>query len=497
MPDGRISIQLTRNGVTRTVPVLINEEKPEGAKTTTDATTQASFSMIRAWSDPELEVFRNLACCPTFLLGFSGCHLVISAAVLTDKCIVERLATMWVGHSTTHGQNHIEDVWYEGVIVAERPLYEPNTVSHPQFFPHAHRYPLDGEDFSGDTVEFEYQCPLQSPRCVSPSSHGPRPIMGKKASRSSLRSFSGTADLHRFLEEWNMAPALRYCGQIDESTPYSDWQMLVMDYFDGRPSYQNDAHRLREVYDVVVKAVDLAHQEDFVFGDLRPPNVLINGEGEIRLIDFEWAGKEGQVRYPAYMSTMLWVDGVGLMAAITKAHDLVVTFLCTTRIAPATSGATVATKRQRPRRHPSPSPFPASSSPPPLPPPLPLPRRPSLLFPATSESLHALPAAATSATRHNLSLLAPRAQMTTRPNMARASTLGMAHDNSRITTTTTDSGGDDCFIAVVVSAFATTTTPWMRRPLSATHHWTVVVVIVVMFSTATDDLSPGGSSLSH
>src|SRR5690348_10798379 len=43
----------------------------------------------------ELDAVRGLTCCPTFLLGFSGCYLVISAAVLTDKCIVERLATMW------------------------------------------------------------------------------------------------------------------------------------------------------------------------------------------------------------------------------------------------------------------------------------------------------------------------------------------------------------------------------------------------------------------
>ncbi|GLB34396.1 hypothetical protein LshimejAT787_0112800 [Lyophyllum shimeji] len=315
--DYRISVQLTRGSIVRDVPVLIIEEKHEGTEATVDVTTQAAFSMVRAWSDPDLEEFRNLACCPTVLLGFSGCHLVISSAVLTDKCIVERLAMMWVGHSTTHDQNRTEDIaralyslslafrelqqWYEAVIAAQRPLYNPNKPNHLRFFPHAHQYPLSGEDFTGDIVEFEYLYPLQkSSICVTFLART-KTDPGQESEQIVVKFVQRYCpDLHRLLATQRMAPALRYCGKIDESTPCRNWKMVVMDYFDGRPSYVDDAHLSRDVHEAVVKAVDLAHQEDFVFGDLRPPNVLINSEGDIKLIDFDWAGKEGEERDSAF-----------------------------------------------------------------------------------------------------------------------------------------------------------------------------------------------------
>ena len=35
----------------------------------------------------------------------------------------------------------------------------------------------------------------------------------------------------------------------------------------------------------------------FAFGDLRPPNVVFSG-GRVLLVDFDWAGRYGQVCYP-------------------------------------------------------------------------------------------------------------------------------------------------------------------------------------------------------
>ena len=45
------------------------------------------------------------------------------------------------------------------------------------------------------------------------------------------------------------------------------------------------------------KAVKLLHSHDFVHGDLRGPNMLLVGD-KVLLLDFDWCGKRGEVRYP-------------------------------------------------------------------------------------------------------------------------------------------------------------------------------------------------------
>lgn len=38
-------------------------------------------------------------------------------------------------------------------------------------------------------------------------------------------------------------------------------------------------------------------------GDIRSVNILVMHNGEFRLIDFDWAGREGVVTYPATLNT--------------------------------------------------------------------------------------------------------------------------------------------------------------------------------------------------
>lgn len=45
------------------------------------------------------------------------------------------------------------------------------------------------------------------------------------------------------------------------------------------------------------EALSVLKESDLFIGDIRDPNVLVNGAGELKRIDFDWAGKAGQVNY--------------------------------------------------------------------------------------------------------------------------------------------------------------------------------------------------------
>jgi hypothetical protein len=51
---------------------------------------------------------------------------------------------------------------------------------------------------------------------------------------------------------------------------------------------------------------------------------MITKNREVKLIDFDWAGKEQQVRYPLFLSEEIkWADGVTPGGIIEKKHDIV------------------------------------------------------------------------------------------------------------------------------------------------------------------------------
>ncbi|KAJ6486913.1 hypothetical protein C8R45DRAFT_930490 [Mycena sanguinolenta] len=100
------------------------------------------------------------------------------------------------------------------------------------------------------------------------------------------------------------APALLYCQRHDH---VGGLVVVIMDWCPDSPAKQLTPLaeiRLRE-------AISLLHSADLVFGDLRPPNVMLNGDN-IAIIDFDWAGKEGEVSYPIIinMNAITWPSGV-------------------------------------------------------------------------------------------------------------------------------------------------------------------------------------------
>lgn len=136
---------------------------------------------------------------------------------------------------------------------------------------------------------------------------------------------------HRVLADEGLAPKLLYCGplRLDEGQPsYASLCMVVMEYIYGstltvaKAKSELDAEATERVREEVRRALGLLHAKRLVFGDLRPPNVMITEAKGVKLIDFDWAGEHGQVKYPYLISPGVnWPAGVNALDVIEFAHD--------------------------------------------------------------------------------------------------------------------------------------------------------------------------------
>ncbi|KAF9447623.1 hypothetical protein P691DRAFT_106247 [Macrolepiota fuliginosa MF-IS2] len=135
-------------------------------------------------------------------------------------------------------------------------------------------------------------------------------------------SYHGGA--HKLLAAQKLAPVLYHCRWEKDV----EMIVVIMEFVkngdcipDMLPSDRRDVYNKS-----LQRAVETLHGKQWVFGDLRAPNVLFAGEG-VRLIDFEWCGTEGRVRYPPAINlnmkdVMHWSPDVTRGGLIKKEHDV-------------------------------------------------------------------------------------------------------------------------------------------------------------------------------
>ena len=133
-------------------------------------------------------------------------------------------------------------------------------------------------------------------------------------------------EAHELLAAKGMAPKLRYCNKVgirNGDPLYDHFRMIVTDFVDGKTVEKADTLPLtfgQDIRDILT----VLHQADYVFGDLRGPNVMITKNNEVMFIDFDMVDKDGESRYPIMMSPSIqWADGVGDgLCIMRKEHDL-------------------------------------------------------------------------------------------------------------------------------------------------------------------------------
>ncbi|CAJ0844287.1 2555_t:CDS:2 [Entrophospora sp. SA101] len=67
--------------------------------------------------------------------------------------------------------------------------------------------------------------------------------------------------------------------------------------------------RIEELKEKIMEAVEMMHSQGWIHGDMRLKNIMFkqdnNNEWKVKLINFDWAGKEGYASYPLIINRKL------------------------------------------------------------------------------------------------------------------------------------------------------------------------------------------------
>ena len=287
-----------------------------------------------------------------FLVGLAGPHLAVSEAIFAERFISQRLTDyLYVGPlQTLHGRSPADDsvrrvarvlralrkgtdelIDYYSNLQFTMPttlmphsssLRDPSLIPAPSVPISSRVVPPSFRKFTTAGVRYA----VEYSRRLAPSFPAKAVFKAKiirttdKAMHDVVIKFTHMycEDAHRKLAEVKRAPRMWFCDRVESVGMY----VVVMDYEGGEQTdkpLECKAHieQLRE-------AVKTLHDAGYVHGDLRGPNVLVTASEGLKIIDFDWCGKEGEARYPADISLvpgLPWHDGVRRGGKITMEHD--------------------------------------------------------------------------------------------------------------------------------------------------------------------------------
>ncbi|QRW17485.1 Tyrosine kinase specific for activated [Rhizoctonia solani] len=334
---------------------LFIEMKDEIGTGGSDPSIQTAYSYSRFWRNSQL---KDRCCCPSILIAIAGPWMCVLGAVLLDRPVVQPMTDyIWVGINPSRPLDVVSVARvFDSILMARKELevyyakltstssmdsLNPKPFVAP-FFPYPNHFIGEG----GNRIKFTYKGYLNRLSVknlqLGPSKSQLIPsklvflaeCFGTDPTTSIVVKFveSYNANAHKLLAEAGLAPQLLYDGVANANENVQlgpDYRMIVMEYIAGVDLGRYTGSTLpRCVSADVDRAVSLLHNSNFVFGDPRPPNVMLVKDvaGAVvgaKLIDFDWCGKHQEERYPFSMNTEIdWASGVGPGALLDKVHDI-------------------------------------------------------------------------------------------------------------------------------------------------------------------------------
>ncbi|KAJ8495018.1 hypothetical protein ONZ45_g13040 [Pleurotus djamor] len=260
----------------------------------------------------ELVPLRRISCIPVFLLGITGPNLTVSGAVYLDGIVTEHLTDVisLIPRSSgkpieynskrealVHRIAHIFTVLDECLVDLDEYYRTVEAPAPDTLFPAPHFASFVNGDEKYTLSYTDRRFPLRSQRTVFNATL----TSPMRPDRECIVKFTDryNADAHRLMYDAGVAPELIHC------------------------QYEPDHFPTNEAIEKLKAGFKLLHDNDYVFGDLRDANIIVNSEGNVFLIDFDWCDKVGHAFYPHDLNTngVTYAAGVEGGHAITKAHD--------------------------------------------------------------------------------------------------------------------------------------------------------------------------------
>ncbi|KIO16990.1 hypothetical protein M407DRAFT_229930 [Tulasnella calospora MUT 4182] len=318
---------------TALVPLLVMEAENEIGTGGSGPDIQGAFTVRKLWVEDKSPI-QNICCCPSFVLSVVGPHITIHGAIFADQFIVQPLTETLglANYPDPFGRAQyiakimvalrrcleaLED-FYHGLIPADIPQRANISPIFRQY---------DGGD--GERVTLTYTSPnLLSARVGRAmfNAQAKRPNDGQSISVKVKFTTRYCPAAHALLAEINLAPKLRHCEKLEDG-----WIVVVMDSVTGIDMESAEQRSLSpSAFEDIERAIGALHGTGWVFGDLRPPSIMlcerdIPGVGTRKgamLVDFDWAGKENEQRYPPVLNPDIkWPEGVEEGGIIKMEHD--------------------------------------------------------------------------------------------------------------------------------------------------------------------------------
>ena len=127
-------------------------------------------------------------------------------------------------------------------------------------------------------------------------------------------------------EAHNICAAEGYAPELIAVNDVGDWKMVAMEFIEGDILQELGGKPSNSVFHQIESAIQLLHNHNFVFADLRMNNVMVKKSNQkVMLIDFDWTGRETEDCYPPFMNHIQvdWPEGVEDDKPLKKEHDLI------------------------------------------------------------------------------------------------------------------------------------------------------------------------------
>jgi len=308
-----------------------------------DGGLQAALSLRKYVVQEHYNGIRNASCCPCVIISVAGPYLLIAGAVFVEVFSVQN----FTGYIYMGGDPfETEQVYYvakvfdavaRAVKALGRQYFFLDPESRPEFRLPSPTY-LPNSPFTANGSSFKFKERFMYER-RDHDSYRRSLFLAEYEDKTVVVKFCERygEDAHRALADAGLAPRLHYCSKLVGGV-----FMVVMDFVDGRDAYNEFKHRdlPRTILEDVKGALGKLHDAQLVYGDVRRPNIMLvktpksrNDDSEDEdveewrglLVDFDWSGHVGEVKYPPTLNTsgeIKWAKGVEPAAEIKQKHDL-------------------------------------------------------------------------------------------------------------------------------------------------------------------------------